>query len=186
VFSYLLLFATAGIVAIQLFRAIRFRLHRQRRRAFASFRAAFILTAGYMFVLLVVSMAGHQRELPTGDPQCFGDWCVSVIGTTRDNARALVSVTVRNQGTRRQLQPCRPFICILDLRGRRIAPRSESGPPLEQPLNPGETIFKQYWFDIPHDMQYPMIWIHEGRWVTRFLIGGGNSFLHRKLVTLLQ
>jgi hypothetical protein len=59
-------------------------------------------------------------------------------------------------------------------------------PPLARALNPGETFTKEYRFDIPRDMQYPMLLVGEGGWFTRCLIGGGNSFLHPKEVALLQ
>ncbi len=182
----LLLVFTAAAAALLLLRSIRFRLRRQRSRAFSSFRTAVILVSGYMFTLLVVSMASHQRELPVGFSQCFGDWCAVVTRTQVDGTQALVVLSLHNQGNAPQLRPEEPTIRVLDPTGRRIAPRAESGPPFGQTLKPGETVTKEFQFEIPGDMQYPMVWITEGGWVTRFLIGGGNSFLHRKEVTLLQ
>jgi len=182
----LLLVSTAIIVAVLLFRAIQFRVGGLKNRAFRSFRTAVIFGVGYMFALVVVSMTSHPRELSTGDLQCFGDWCVTVTRAQLSNGRGVVKLSLQNQGTRAQLRPEQPVICVLDPKGRRIAPRAESGPPLGRALKPGETVTKEYQFDIPRDMQYPMLWITEGGWITRFLIGGGNSFLHPKQVTLLQ
>ena len=167
-------------------RSIVLRFRRQRRRAFASFRTAVMLPLAYMFALLVVSMTSHQRSLSPGVSKCFGDWCAVVTQALTDGPRGVVDLSLRNQGTRAEIRPEQPIVCLVDPKGRRIAPVDENGPPLTGPLLPGQTVIKEYRFNIPKDMQFPMVWIAEGGWLTRFLIGGENSFLHPREVTPLR
>jgi len=186
VLSALVLLATVAAVAINLVRSILFRLRKKRRRAFTAFRSASVLALIYMFVLIVVSMTSTQRVLSTGVPKCFGDWCVTVTQAVRDRSRGVVELSLRNQGNRAGLRPDRPAIWLSDPKGRRVAPAAETGPPLGGPLRPDQTVEKEYQFDIPKNMQFPMVSITEGGWLTRFLIGDENSFLHPQAVTPLE
>lgn len=120
-----------------------------------------------MFALLAGSRTGNQRELSIG---------------RADAARPRF---VRKPGEQTAVAAGATHHLLQHPRGRRIAPRADSGPLLARALNPGETFTKEYRFDIPRDKQYPMVWITEGGWVTRFLTARGNNFLHRKEVTLL-
>jgi len=182
----LLLVASAGFVAYLSIGSLVCRIRGERRKARRRFRRAFLLGLGYMFVLLVVSMTGNQRDLAIGAPQCFGDWCATITRANRDGTRGIVGVSVHNQGTKAHLAPSQPRISVLDLQGRQLALRSATGPALDRALGPGETFTKEYEFDIPSYAQFPVVWLSEGGWVTRFLIDGVNSFLHPKAVTLLQ
>src|SRR5689334_3420380 len=42
--------------------------------------------AVYFAVVIGVSIVNPQREYRVGDPQCFDDWCITVVDVKRDTA----------------------------------------------------------------------------------------------------
>jgi hypothetical protein len=54
------------------------------------------------------------------------------------------------------------------------------GVPLDTPLRPGQSYTTEVVFDLPTDVKNPELLMREGDFVTRFIIGHENSFLHKK------
>jgi hypothetical protein len=52
-------------------------------------------------------------------------------------------------------------------------------------LAPGESASRDIVFDLPRDTADPVLYIIEGGWPTRFIIGDENSFLHKRTVIRL-
>src|SRR4051812_6375403 len=57
----------------------------------------------------------------------------------------------------------------------------DAGTPLQSALRPGESYLTTVVFDLPGDATNPSLLINEGEWVTHFIIGHENSFLHKKV-----
>ena len=183
----LLLAATAATTAGLLVRGLVLRLRGKRRLAMTRLRSAVALAGAYMFALLTVSMTTEQRDLNINMAQCFGDWCGTLTRADRIGNQATARITIQNQGHTPRLRPDHPQLRLSDVTGQILPSASESGPPLNQPLEPGESFVKEYVFDVPGWANAPLlVWVTEGGWITRWLIGGRNSFLHRKTVTPVQ
>jgi len=71
------------------------------------------------------------------------------------------------------------------LTGSRVCTRGgkstlTSGKPLTAPLRPSESYTTDIVFDLPADVKSATLLVNEGDFVTHFIIGHENSFLHRK------
>jgi hypothetical protein len=55
-----------------------------------------------------------------------------------------------------------------------------AGTAMTIPLRPGESYSTTLVFDLPADIKNPTLLIHEGEFLTHFVIGHENSFLHKK------
>jgi hypothetical protein len=64
---------------------------------------------------------------------------------------------------------------------RALASEGKAGIPLDHPLRPGESYSTSLVFDLPQDVEGPRLLISENLFVTRFLLGHENSFLHKKI-----
>jgi len=88
------------------------------------------------------------------------------------------------------LYPNSRVLVVVDAQGKEYFPAAaaerllrslnEAGMPFTTPLRPGETYQTTIVFDLPADIQSPTLLIHEGEFVTRFVIGHENSLLHKK------
>ena len=91
-----------------------------------------------------------------------------------------------------RLSPNSRLVAILDDTGSRFEPSqaaqalieqsSPEGTPMDSPLRPGESYTSTLVFDLPPTIQAPVLLIHEGDWITRFVIGNENSLAHKKTV----
>lgn len=88
------------------------------------------------------------------------------------------------------LYPNSRQLTLFDERGNRYTPSAEGqrvletpqggGKPLTTPLRPGESYTTEVVFDVPPDIRTPTLLVHEGEWLTHFVIGHENSPFHRK------
>src|SRR5713101_7131783 len=88
------------------------------------------------------------------------------------------------------LYPNSRVLTLVDERGSKHAPANPalpaldatqtSGTPLTAPLRPGESYTTDVIFDLPADVKSATLLINEGEFVTHFIIGHENSFLHGK------
>jgi hypothetical protein len=88
------------------------------------------------------------------------------------------------------LYPNSRALTLVDERGNKHAPANVALPaleatqasstPLTAPLRPGESYTTEIVFDLPADVKSATLLINEGEFVTRFIIGHENSFLHGK------
>jgi hypothetical protein len=95
----------------------------------------------------------------------------------------------RNRGDR-LLYPNLRVVSIKDENGtqylpsaiaRRVLEKSQkAGSAMSIPLRPGESYSTTLAFDLPADIRNPTLLINEGEFLTHFVIGHENSFLHKK------
>src|SRR5713226_5099767 len=88
------------------------------------------------------------------------------------------------------LYPNSRVLTLVDERGKKHVPANAalpvldasqtSGTPLTAPLRPGESYTTEIVFDLPADAKSATLLINEGDFVTHFIIGHENSFLHGK------
>src|SRR5438876_10053861 len=88
------------------------------------------------------------------------------------------------------LYPNSRVLTLIDERGNQHAPVNAeltaleatpaSSTPLNAPLRPGEAYTTEIVFDLPADVKSATLLINEGDFVTHFIIGHENSFLHGK------
>ena len=89
-----------------------------------------------------------------------------------------------------QLYPNARVLAVIDETGKDYSPSSTGqsalessqgeGTSLTTPLQPSQTYATTFVFDLPGDIQKPMLLIREGEVVTRFIIGHENSPFHKK------
>lgn len=94
------------------------------------------------------------------------------------------------------LTPDPRAVSVLDDLGREYEPSPDGQRALEedqdntisltQPLRPGESYTTRLVFDLPIDIRNPRLLIAAKGWITRFLIGHENSFLHKKITFKLE
>ena len=95
----------------------------------------------------------------------------------------------RNRGDR-LLYPNSHLVSIKDDNGTQYFPSAiaqsvleksqTAGTPMTIPLRPSESYSTTLVFDLPADFRNPTLLIHEGEFVTHFVIGHENSFIHKK------
>jgi len=88
------------------------------------------------------------------------------------------------------LYPNGRVLTLVDERGSKHAPSGvaqhaldasqTTGTPLTAPLRPGESYTTEIVFDLPADVKSATLLLNEGDFVTHFIIGHENSFLHGK------
>ena len=86
------------------------------------------------------------------------------------------------------LYPNSRVLTLVDERGNQHAPTAlpaleatpASSTPLTAPLRPGEAYTTEIVFDLPADVRSATLLLNEGDFVTHFIIGHENSFLHGK------
>jgi len=88
------------------------------------------------------------------------------------------------------LYPNSRVLTLVDERGNQHAPADAALPaleaapasstPLTAPLRPGESYTTEIVFDLPAEVKSATLLINEGDFVTHFIIGHENSFLHGK------
>lgn len=87
------------------------------------------------------------------------------------------------------LYPNSRVVAVVDENGKYYFPSSagqqllenshQAGTPMTSPLHPSESYTTTYAFDLPADIKNPSLLIHEGEWITYFVIGHENSPLHK-------
>jgi hypothetical protein len=84
------------------------------------------------------------------------------------------------------LYPNSRVLTLTDERGNQHAPANAldaspaSSTPLTAPLRPGESYTTELVFDLPAEVKSATLLSNEGEFVTHFIIGHENSFLHGK------
>jgi hypothetical protein len=89
-----------------------------------------------------------------------------------------------------QLYPNSRALVVTDDTGAKYFPAASAqqtlegsqaaGTPITAPLRPGETYETTFVFDLPVNVRNPTLLVHEGEFVTAFVIGHENSLLHKK------
>lgn len=189
------LLATVILTAVLVYRRLR------RRPCRNIVRAIVVCLCAYALTLLAVSFSSKTRQLALGTDKCFDDWCASVIG-----ARSLpmpggiagtkvvaIAIRISNRARRAAFRPSQPRVILVLASADSILPSSSAQRELEKQTGPQEDLAKRLVagdsyqttlaFEVPAATRRASVLVLEGpSFITRFLVGDENSFLHAKMV----
>ena len=158
------------------------------------------LVAGYLLVVVIVSLASPQRVIATGENLCFDDWCVAVhdvqftheIGPARASGIYYeVNIRISNRARGRAQRENGVIVYLLDSEGRRYDPSDAaqrayealhgSAASLSSTIPLCEFIDTVRVFDLPADAKDVGLVksTNTGPGPGMFVIGDGGSLLHR-------
>src|SRR5712664_3529807 len=171
---------------------------------------ALLVIAGiYVGAMLAFSRAGREKVLARGEEKHFCEIdChlaysitnvrqTKTLGTSADQSTVYTIVTLKTRFDETTIAPWRGngllypnsrVLTLVDERGNQHAPTAlpaleatpASSTPLTAPLRPGEAYTTEIVFDLPADVRSATLLLNEGDFVTHFIIGHENSFLHGK------
>lgn len=150
-------------------------------RALRILRRLGVGAAVYFAAVIVTSALLPQRTYARGEPQCFDDWCIAVMGSHPAAAGSLdldVDLQVSSRARRVPMGERGAAVYLLDSAGRRYDPRPQaSDVPLDTKIDPGQAFTATRRFAVPadatglnlvfgHDGGFPIGWfiITEGGW----------------------
>jgi len=142
--------ASAAVLLVVIFRALRGRL-----AAAGRLLGAWILfAAGYLLIGLGVSGLRAQRIIPTSEPWCFDDWCLTVGAVEHvpapTGSRIALDLVVSSRAKRITQRARGAWIYLIDSLGHRYAPEADpSTTPLDVELTPGQADTTTRVFDLP-------------------------------------
>ncbi len=173
---------------------------------------AILLTLGcygllYALGLVAVSALSPQRVIPTGQRQCFDDWCVAVSHAAQASALHVGEQTVAAQGrflvvtlqvtsTAKRVSQREQIaqVYLVDGAGRRYALSAVgqraldaaglSGPALDSAIGPGGAFTHTVVFDAPTDATDFSLVVAHPAFPGAIVIGDDQSFFHHP--TLMQ
>jgi hypothetical protein len=172
--------------------------------------AMLVIAGVYLGAMLAFSLAGRERVLARGEEKHFCEidchlaYSIAnvrqtrTLGTSPNQLTAQGVYTIVTLKTRFDettiapwrgnglLYPNSRVLTLTDERGNQHAPANAldaspaSSTPLTAPLRPGESYTTELVFDLPAEVKSATLLINEGEFVTHFIIGHENSFLHGK------
>jgi len=154
----------------------------------------------YLLVLGTVSLAQSQRVVATGQEQCFGEMCFTVLSADEvprflgksqpgDGSRLVqVVVRVKNKGRGRAQSERLIRAYLIDGQGRLWQEtRGVNGNRLTARLEAGGEMVSEPVFKVAADATALRLVFTHGRWQPGVLvIGDSDSWLHRPTVVKLQ
>lgn len=167
-------------------------LRGQRGRAVRILRRLAIGGAVYFAIVLVVALATPQKVVHVGSPQCFDDWCITVMDAKRtsSNASATWTVTLRlwSRAGRVAQSEKGVVVFLTDARHRRFDPvPAASSVPLDVRLQPRESVDATRTFELPLDAtDVGLIFTHEGGFPIGSLIISENQLFHAATIVRLD
>jgi hypothetical protein len=169
----LLLIATALVVLALLVAVVAFAARRRWARSLRALSALGLVLALYAAALLGASLIAPHRTLRIGQWKCFDDWCASVTSAVRTGDTVQLSISVRNQGRRRQA-PDTPRMWLID-DGRRD---EVSVPGLASAIAGRFTVTLPPIALTASSTGRPMLLVTEGGFPSGLVIGDENSPFH--------
>ena len=151
---------------------------------------ALAVVALYAVVLVTTSLASTGRVLAMTDNKkfCAADCDLWFAVEKAEHRPGLYVVTVKviSDAARVTMKPSDPKATLIDERGTEYQPSDELDPaPFARPVGPHESYTKTLAFHVPDDLKGPSLYIQEGGWITKLIVGDENSFLHRKTLIRL-
>ena len=153
-----------------------FALSGQVGRAGRIVRRWLIGAAVYFAVVIAVSIVSPQRVYAVMDPQCFDDWCITVVGSRWTAAppggRYEVTLRLSSRAQRVPMGEQGTVVYVTDAAGRRYDPLPDSTEvPLDTVLQPGQSVIATRRFDVPQDAtNLGLVYTHEGGFPIGWLI----------------
>lgn len=179
--------ATGALIVASFLAAVRGRWRHAKRFAVSAGAAV----GGYLVLLLVVSFLSRERviSLHSGKKFCGADCDLSlaVDSAERVGDRYLLRVKVQSSAARVTMTPSAPTALLVDEQGRVYTGSDELDPQaFARPVGPGESYIKTLVYRVPAEVRSPRVWLQEGGWITRIVIGDEGSFLHKKTLIALR
>lgn len=162
------------------------------QRALTILRRLAICAGVYFAIVLLVAFVTPRKIVEVGVPQCFDDWCITVVSDSGVPATASVSwtVTVRlSSRARRAVQRENgAAIYLSDAKHRRFDPvPDETAAPLDTQLQPGESVDVTRRFELPPDAhKVGLVFTHQGGFPIGALIIGDNHVFHGAPIVRLE
>jgi hypothetical protein len=156
--------------------AVGFAVRGQIGRAGRILRRLFIGAAAYFAVVIAVSIVSPRRVYAVSDPQCFDDWCITVVGSRWTEAppagRYEVTLRLSNRAQRVPMGEKGTVVYLTDAAGRRYDPLPDATDvPLDTILQPGQSVNATRLFDVPRDAaNLGLVYTHEGGFPIGWLI----------------
>src|SRR5205814_2257041 len=164
---------------------------RKRTRAKVVLVALLVIVGTYAAAILIFSFAGHEKVLARGEEKHFCELdchlAYSVVNVvqikTLGNQTARDTYTVVTLKTRFDETTIAPWrgnglllpnsraLTLIDERGNKYGPVSQSGTPLTNPLRPAESYTTDVVFDTPIDVKHATLLMNESDWITHLVIG---------------
>lgn len=135
-----LFFATLVVLLAGAFHSLRGRIAKAGRLVMA----VAISWTIYLAVVVAVSLSTPRREVAIGEVRCFDDWCLTVERLSSGSATLRVS----SRAARIKQGAPDTFVYLEDSEGKKIAPRSCSGPPFATKIRSEESYEKTCEFDV--------------------------------------
>jgi hypothetical protein len=173
---------TAGIAA----------LRGERPRALRILRRLAIGAAFYFAVVLIVAFAAIPPVHRVGEPQCFDDWCITVVKANRSGAGPVRSwhVTLRISSRAQRVTQRERYAAVhlVDSKNRTYAPDpADLAVPLDAQVGPGDSLDATRRFELPPDAEdVRLVFNHEGGFPIGAFIIGENELFHDATVVKLD
>lgn len=148
--------------------------------------------AAYFAAVVIVAATSTRKVVQIGEPQCFDDWCITVVAVSKPVAHAdsawHVWLRVSSRAKRVTQRELNAVVYLTDDRNRRFDPlRDPSAVPLDTPVGPGESVSAMRSFAVPEDARrVGLVFTHEGGFPIGALIVGENQWFHKAPVVRLE
>jgi len=187
IFDLLFLLATLASV-VTLAAVTVFAVRGPRPRALKILRVYGICVLAYLTVGVATAFLKPQRVIPTRDPWCFDDWCLTVEGVSQTPSQQGISYRVElrifSRAGRVAQRASGAWIYLIDEQGRRYSPDPDpSTVPLDILLQPHESVTTSRTFHVSADVHgLGLLTGHGGSYCgpMAFLIVGESGCLFRK------
>jgi hypothetical protein len=152
------------------------------------------IAAAYAILALAVDAVASQRIIRESQPWCFDDWCLTVSGVASaaraDGSAYTVSMRISSTARRISQRAAGAWIYVVDAEGRRYAPDSTAGAPLDALLGPGESVDLQRTFVLPSGIEpVGLITGHGGPYcgaMSWLIVGGGGCLFGKPTMIRLN
>ncbi|HWB13382.1 MAG TPA: hypothetical protein VG826_29420 [Pirellulales bacterium] len=187
-----LVFIVVFFSAVAMLMAAGIALMRRRRGvAVARLRRLGVLTAGYVGMVVLVSLVSPRRVLRIGDEQCWDDWCIAVTNArcqaVEDAQSYEVTFRLFSRARRRPQRELGVHVYLMDDRGRCYEPVPDGeAVAFDVRLLPQESVDVMRRFNLPADGRDPVLVVsHEGWFPGSLVIGDSESLFHKRTVVQL-
>jgi hypothetical protein len=138
--------------------------------------------AVYFTAVIVASAVLPRREYGRGQPQCFDDWCITVLGGERvpgPGSAYRVSLRLSNRARRVPMGEKGTVAYLVDASGRRFDATTPSATvPFDTVLQPGASVESALLFDVPPDAaRLALVYTHQGGFPIGWLIISEGGWL---------
>jgi len=176
----LLFLTTVGVLVTAAILALRGRRDRSGR----ILRRLGVGIGVYFAIVLLTAVGSQPRIYRVGEPQCFDDWCITVVDARPDRHADSVTwtVTLRLSSSERGITQRENYaaVYLTDARHRRFDPiRDDAAVHLDTRLAPGESVGAIRRFQLPADASdVGLCFTHRGGFPIGAFIITENTLFH--------